>query len=89
MSPAMSTETKLAALEYRMAYVGASFALVSDAAGRQRIAVDLAGLRSEIGLFLDRHGIDIPDEVWTNLVTTLHAIDGTMETLGPVAVGLA
>lgn len=85
----MTTETKLAALEYCMAYVGASFASVSDAAGRQRAAVDLAGLRGEIGFFLDRHGTDISDDAWTNLVTTLHAIDGTIAAIGPVSVGLA
>lgn len=85
----MSTQTKLAALEYRMAFVGASFASAHDPAGRQQIAVDLAGLRGEIGFFLDRHGTDIPDDVWTNLVTTLHEIDGTIAVLGPVMVGMA
>ena len=85
----MSTETKLAALEYRMAYIGASFATANGPAGRQRMAVDLIGLRSEIGFFLDRHGTDISDDAWSNLMTTMHEIDGTIAALGPVAVGMA
>ncbi len=85
----MSTATKLAALEYRMAYVGASFAAIHDASGRQKIAVDLAGLRGEIGFFLDRHGSDVPDDVWASLITTMHELDGTLAALGPVAVGMA
>jgi len=84
-----TTRAKLAALEYRMAYVGANFATAHDPAGRRRMAVDLAGLRSEIGFFLDRHGTDISDDVWTNLMTTMHEIDGTIEAIGPVAVGMA
>lgn len=85
----MSTATKLAALEYRMAFVGASFAAVHDMAGRQRVAIDLAGLRSEIGFFLDRHGTDISDDVWSSLITTLHELDGTLAAIGPIAVGMA
>lgn len=83
------TQTKLAALEYRMAFVGASFATAHDPVGRQRMAVDLAGLRSEIGFFLDRHGTDISDDVWANLITTMHEIDGTLAAIGPVSVGMA
>jgi hypothetical protein len=85
----MSTEIKLAALEYRMAFVGANFAGASDYAGRQRMAVDLVGLRSEIGFFLDRHGTDVSDDVWVNLMTTMHEIDGTIRALGPITVGMA
>jgi len=72
-----------------MAFVGASFASVHGAADRERVAVDLVGLRGEIGFFLDRHGMDVSDEVWSSLITTMHELDGTIAALGPVAVGLA
>lgn len=75
----MSLPVVLAALESRMARVGAKLSVATRDHGTQRqVAADLVGLRGEIGTFLDRHGIDITDEVWANLITTMERIDGTI-----------
>lgn len=74
----MSTCLTLASLETHVARVGASLTGAQDPGAQRQVAAELVGLRSEIDLFLDRHGIDIPDEVWTNLVVTVERIDGAI-----------
>jgi hypothetical protein len=71
----MSLPITLAALENRVVSVGASLCAADDP---REVAADLVGLRGEIGTFLDRHGIDITDEVWANLISAMERIDGTI-----------
>lgn len=68
----------LAGLENRVARVGASLQTAGDPDTQREVVADLLGLRGEIDHFLDRHGIDIPDEVWAKLIATVERIDGTI-----------
>ena len=71
----MSLSLTLASLETRVVSVGASLCAADDP---REVAADLVGLRGDIGAFLDRHGIDITDEVWATLISAMERIDGTI-----------
>jgi hypothetical protein len=82
----MSLPITLAALENRVWSVGASLCAAEHPA---EVAADLVGLRGEIGAFLDRHGIDITDEVWSTLISAMERIDGTIAHLRRAGIRFA
>jgi len=85
----MSLPLTFAALETHVAQVGASLHSATDVCAQRQVAAELIDLRGEIGLFLDRHGIDLPDELWANLLMTMERVDGAIAWMQKTSVQFA